>query len=70
VFSCSAKSLDDSIPDEPTVGLDPLLRFKIWEFLEEITKASETTIVLTTHYIEEAKQANIVSSLLPLIDWL
>uniref|UniRef100_A0A1I8QDG6 Uncharacterized protein n=1 Tax=Stomoxys calcitrans TaxID=35570 RepID=A0A1I8QDG6_STOCA len=46
------------ILDEPTVGLDPMLREKIWEFLVETTKNSKMAVIITTHYIEEAKQAN------------
>ncbi|CAF3075028.1 unnamed protein product [Rotaria sp. Silwood2] len=46
--------------DEPTVGLDPLLRKKIWDHLIHISKTSRTTIIITTHYIEEARQANRV----------
>ncbi|XP_065910828.1 ABC transporter G family member 20-like [Dysidea avara] len=48
------------ILDEPTVGIDPLLRAKIWRHLLEITSAGNTTIVITTHYIEEARQAHVV----------
>eukprot|EP00095_Tigriopus_kingsejongensis_P012233 snap_masked-scaffold87_size395581-processed-gene-0.4 protein:Tk12233 transcript:snap_masked-scaffold87_size395581-processed-gene-0.4-mRNA-1 annotation:"abc transporter g family member 20 isoform x2" len=50
------------ILDEPTVGVDPLLRQCIWTHLLEISKSShlQTTIVITTHYIEEARQANVV----------
>ncbi|VDI71215.1 Hypothetical predicted protein [Mytilus galloprovincialis] len=50
------------ILDEPTVGVDPLLRERIWEHLINISKDSEheTTIIITTHYIEEARQANMV----------
>ena len=49
------------ILDEPTVGLDPILREKIWEFLVETTRTSKLAVIITTHYIEEAKQANCVS---------
>ncbi|XP_065910114.1 ABC transporter G family member 23-like isoform X2 [Dysidea avara] len=48
------------ILDELTVGIDPLLRAKIWRHLLEITSAGNTTIVITTHYIEEARQAHVV----------
>lgn len=50
--------------DEPSVGLDPLLRHKIWEFLTLITTTENTTVVITTHYIEEASQSNCVRALL------
>jgi ABC-2 type transport system ATP-binding protein len=40
--------------DEPTVGLDPRNRRKVWDFLQS-EKSQKTTIVLTTHYIEEAE---------------
>jgi len=48
------------ILDEPTVGVDPLLRHLIWEHLLEIAKRGNTTIIITTHYIEEARQADII----------
>lgn len=40
--------------DEPTIGLDPQTREHIWSYLEELRKAHEITMVLTTHYMEEA----------------
>lgn len=46
------------ILDEPTVGLDPILREKIWDFMLHITRTSRMAIIITTHYIEEAKQAD------------
>ncbi|CAF1036976.1 unnamed protein product [Adineta steineri] len=46
--------------DEPTVGVDPLLREKIWSHLIHISQTSRTTIIITTHYIEEARKANRV----------
>lgn len=45
------------ILDEPTVGLDPVLRFKIWDYLHEITRTNNVTVLLSTHYVEEAKQS-------------
>ena len=40
--------------DEPTLGLDPQARQKIWEHIESIVKDSKVTIIITTHYMEEA----------------
>ncbi len=40
--------------DEPTVGMDPRNRRKVWNFLKT-QKAENKTIILTTHYIEEAE---------------
>eukprot|EP00118_Oscarella_pearsei_P017298 m.170566 g.170566 ORF g.170566 m.170566 type:complete len:414 (+) comp39044_c0_seq2:14-1255(+) len=48
------------ILDEPTVGVDPLLRAKIWKYLRQVASQSKTTIMITTHYIEEARQADMV----------
>jgi ABC-2 type transport system ATP-binding protein len=43
------------ILDEPTAGVDIELRREMWAFLKEINK-NGTTIILTTHYLEEAEQ--------------
>lgn len=51
------------ILDEPTVGLDPVLRDNIWNHLVQITQEKQVTIIITTHYIEEAKQANKIGLL-------
>jgi len=40
--------------DEPTVGLDPLARDAVWEQIERLRDMYGTSIVLTTHYMEEA----------------
>ncbi len=40
--------------DEPTIGLDPQSRDHIWSYIRELLKAEEITIILTTHYMEEA----------------
>ncbi|OXA55359.1 ABC transporter G family member 23 [Folsomia candida] len=48
------------ILDEPTVGLDPLLRQRIWEHLVEISRTRGTTIVISTHYIEECNRCDKV----------
>lgn len=49
------------ILDEPTVGVDPLLRQNIWDHLVQITKNGSTTVIITTHYIDETRQAHLVS---------
>ena len=41
--------------DEPTTGLDPAARRTLWQTIRDI-RAAETTVVLTTHYMEEAEQ--------------
>ncbi|XP_051164491.1 ABC transporter G family member 23 isoform X2 [Leptopilina boulardi] len=51
------------ILDEPTVGLDPILRENIWNYLVNLSQEYGTAIVITTHYIEEAKQANKIGLL-------
>ncbi|MDD1723601.1 MAG: ATP-binding cassette domain-containing protein [Methanospirillum sp.] len=40
--------------DEPTIGLDPRSREHIWEYIRTLRKREEMTIILTTHYMEEA----------------
>lgn len=49
------------ILDEPTVGVDPIIRNSIWDHLVEITNTRKTTVIITTHYIEETRQAHVVS---------
>ncbi|XP_070493805.1 uncharacterized protein [Chironomus tepperi] len=44
--------------DEPTVGLDSILREKIWAFLIDSTRSSDMTVIITTHYIAEAEKSN------------
>jgi ABC-type multidrug transport system ATPase subunit len=46
--------------DEPTVGMDPLLRKRIWDYLIDLSHTQKTTIIITTHYIEEARQADFL----------
>ncbi|KAL7037053.1 hypothetical protein ACKWTF_009054 [Chironomus riparius] len=46
------------ILDEPTVGLDSILREKIWTFLIDSTKSTDMTVIITTHYIAEAERSN------------
>jgi ABC-2 type transport system ATP-binding protein len=40
--------------DEPTIGLDPQTREHIWSYIEDLRKAHDITMILTTHYMEEA----------------
>jgi ABC-2 type transport system ATP-binding protein len=42
--------------DEPTVGLDPLARHAVWDLVEGLRERSGSTIVVTTHYMEEAER--------------
>ncbi len=42
--------------DEPTVGLDPIARNLVWEHIVELQKTFGTTILLTTHLMEEADE--------------
>jgi ABC-2 type transport system ATP-binding protein len=41
--------------DEPTIGLDPTARGAVWDHVRDLSSSSRTTIVLTTHYMEEAE---------------
>jgi len=41
--------------DEPTTGLDPNARREIWEILHKLKRGSGTSMILTTHYMEEAE---------------
>ncbi|CAG2106805.1 unnamed protein product [Medioppia subpectinata] len=49
------------ILDEPTVGVDSLLRHRIWQYLEDICNKNGQTVIITTHYIEEARSAHNVA---------
>lgn len=40
--------------DEPTVGLDPQTRDHIWKYIRQLKEAEDITVVLTTHYMDEA----------------
>ena len=40
--------------DEPTLGLDPQTRNLLWKYIETLAKEKNITIILTTHYMEEA----------------
>lgn len=40
--------------DEPTLGLDPNSRKSMWKYIQELVKEEKITVILTTHYMEEA----------------
>jgi ABC-2 type transport system ATP-binding protein len=40
--------------DEPTIGLDPQTRDHVWKYIRELKEAHDITVVLTTHYMDEA----------------
>ena len=46
--------------DEPTSGLDPVSRRGLWRYLREVRNQDGTTVFLTTHYLEEAEEADRV----------
>lgn len=48
------------ILDEPTTGLDPQTRKKLWDVVSQLRKDSHMTVFLTTHYMEEAADADYV----------
>ncbi|XP_024214029.1 ABC transporter G family member 23 isoform X2 [Halyomorpha halys] len=48
------------ILDEPTVGVDPVLCNDIWEYFLKVVREEGKTIIITTHYIEEAKNSNMI----------
>ncbi len=47
--------------DEPTLGLDPQTRRSIWNYLLELRKREDLTIFLTTHYMDEAENADRIA---------
>ena len=51
--------------DEPTVGLDPQTREHIWKYIKALSRQEQMTIILTTHYMEEA---DILCARIALID--
>ncbi|MDH4066854.1 MAG: multidrug ABC transporter ATP-binding protein, partial [Acidobacteriota bacterium] len=40
--------------DEPTTGLDPVSRVAVWEMLQKVKRERDLTVLLTTHYMDEA----------------
>nr|XP_054924724.1 uncharacterized protein LOC126527463 [Dermacentor andersoni] len=51
------------ILDEPTVGIDPVLRKAIWNHLKTLSERDNMTVMITTHYIDEARLAGTVAFL-------
>lgn len=47
--------------DEPTLGLDPQTRRRIWEYLAELRERERLTIFLTTHYLDEADRCDRIA---------
>ncbi len=47
--------------DEPTLGLDPQTRSHIWEYIHDLRQREGTTIFLTTHYMDEAENADRIA---------
>jgi len=47
--------------DEPTLGLDPQTRNRMWEYILELRRLKGTTIFLTTHYMDEADKADRIA---------
>lgn len=47
--------------DEPTVGLDPQTRAHIWTYIETLHRQEKITILLTTHYMDEAEHCDRIA---------
>ena len=47
--------------DEPTLGLDPQTRNRIWEYVLELRQREGTTVFMTTHYMDEAEKADRIA---------
>jgi ABC-2 type transport system ATP-binding protein len=47
--------------DEPTIGLDPQTRRRIWEYLVELRNREGTTMFMTTHYMDEAETCDRIA---------
>jgi len=48
------------ILDEPTTGLDPQTRKKVWDEIMKLRREEDMTVILTTHYMEEAADADYI----------
>jgi ABC-2 type transport system ATP-binding protein len=47
--------------DEPTIGLDPQTRGRIWEYIDELRRRETITIFVTTHYMDEAERCGRIA---------
>ncbi|MEX0947534.1 MAG: ATP-binding cassette domain-containing protein [Acidimicrobiia bacterium] len=47
--------------DEPTIGLDPQTRVHIWDYVDTLREREETTMFLTTHYMDEAERCDRIA---------
>ncbi len=47
--------------DEPTIGLDPQTRVSIWTYIADLRRREDTTIFLTTHYMDEAEHCDRIA---------
>ena len=47
--------------DEPTLGLDPQTRNRIWEYIRDLRRKEDLTIFLTTHYMDEAENCDRIA---------
>jgi ABC-2 type transport system ATP-binding protein len=47
--------------DEPTIGLDPQARSRLWTHLDEVREREATTLFLTTHYLDEAERCDRIA---------
>ena len=60
VFQNSVLDKDLSVRDEPTTGLDPQTRNTLWQVIGKLRRQEKMTVFLTTHYMEEAADADYV----------
>jgi ABC-2 type transport system ATP-binding protein len=49
------------ILDEPTVGLDPQTRNYIWQYVRQLREQHDTTVFMTTHYMDEAENCDRIA---------
>jgi ABC-2 type transport system ATP-binding protein len=47
--------------DEPTIGLDPQTRLHIWDYVDTLRQREDTTMFLTTHYMDEAERCDRIA---------